>query len=156
MKENNKSSFRRINKERRKAHQQQVDDQVLDIQSGGIEREVDYLSSKKLRWFDYIIIALICAIITGFSFILGIFALKSLERTEFITTAFGAVSVFIWLLIGFIRNNHSAKFYNDSRRRYQSTFTVEEGRNRRIGKMFLLTGVILLIISGVIALILYL
>ena len=95
MKENNKSSIRSINKERKRAHQQQVADKVLDIQSDGIEREADYFSSKKLRWYDYIIIVALCALITGLSFILGIFAFKSLPKTEFITTTFGAIAIFV-------------------------------------------------------------
>lgn len=153
MKENNKPSLKSISKERKEAHKQHVADKISEIQSDGIERETDYLSSKKLRWYDYIIIIAVCAILIGVSFIISIFTLNDLIKTEYFTSMFGIIALVIWLIMGFIRNNNTAKFYNDSRRRYQSTFTVEEGRNRRISKIILFIGLVLLVTTTILLLI---
>ncbi|AHI53121.1 hypothetical protein [Spiroplasma culicicola] len=151
MKRNNKDSLNKqlkdLSKQNRLAHKQEVEDIVKDVQTDFLNREYDYNNAKRLNLIDYILIVLISATLVGLSFIIAIFGLKDISKTEYFTTASGAILLFTALIMGFIRNNNSAKFYNDSRRRYQPTFTEEEARNRRISKIILFTSLILLIVS---------
>ncbi|AOG60663.1 hypothetical protein SHELI_v1c07140 [Spiroplasma helicoides] len=151
MKDKNKDSYKNSLKEhikdRKQAYKQQREDIVSEVQSGGVQKEVEYIDAKKLRWFDYLIIFGTFLALLGLSFIVSVFIMKDIDRTEYITTAIAGLGILVWLVMGWLRNNKTAKFYNDSRRRYQSTFTTDEGINRRKSKIIISIAGLMLITS---------
>ncbi|AUB31875.1 hypothetical protein [Spiroplasma floricola] len=159
MKDKNKTSnfqkLKDLRENEKQAHSQQVQDKVSEISKDPIGSKTKYMDSKKLRWYDYLIALLISLVLIGFSFIIGIFAFKSLEKSEWMITAFALLSILIWLIIGWIKNRQVAKFYNDARRRYQTTLSEEEGFLRRISKITLLVCLVLTITSIIMAITLW-
>ncbi|QHX36860.1 hypothetical protein [Spiroplasma sp. BIUS-1] len=151
--ENKTSNFKKLKdlrEQEKQAHKQQVQDKVSEVSKDPLNSQMRFIDSKKLRWYDYLIALFISAIIIGFSFIIGIFAFKDIDKTEWITTAFALLSILSWLIIGYIKNRQVAKFYNDTRRRYQTTLSEEEGFLRRISKIALLICLVLTITSIII------
>ncbi|AUM62847.1 hypothetical protein [Spiroplasma monobiae] len=150
---NNISNFKKLKdlrEQEKQAHKQKVQDKVSDITKDPLSTQSKFIESKKLRWYDYLIVLSISAFVTGISFILGIFAFKDIEKTEWVTTASALLSLLTWLIIGYIKNRQVAKFYNDTRRRYQTTLSEEEGFLRRISKIALLICLVLTITSIII------
>ncbi|WP_338984625.1 hypothetical protein [Spiroplasma endosymbiont of Diplazon laetatorius] len=154
MKDKNKTSnfqkLKDLREQEKQAHKQQVQDKVSEVSRDPIGSQTRYIESKKLRWYDYLIALGISAGVIGISFILGIFAFKDFSKTEWITTASALIALLTWLIIGYIKNRQVAKFYNDTRRRYQTTLSEEEGFLRRISKIALLICLVLTITSIII------
>ncbi|QGS52150.1 hypothetical protein [Spiroplasma tabanidicola] len=147
---NNKNKYnvlKELRKDQRDAHKDFVNNKVDEVLDDYVEKHSEYISSKKLRWYDYIIIVFISILITGLSFIISIYGFKDITRTNYFTAAAGFLGLFIWIVYGFVINRRTAKFYNDSRRRYSSTLSPEEALSRRINKCFFFGSIILLIIS---------
>ncbi|QBQ07948.1 hypothetical protein SGLAD_v1c07490 [Spiroplasma gladiatoris] len=134
-----------LSKKRKESFNDQVNDAINEIKSGGIEREIEYLDAKKLRWYDYLTLFFAYLIVLGISFLIGIYAFKDIVKTEYICTAISLMGFFIWLIMGYIRNRNTARYFNDARRRYDSTVTPEEGHNRRIAKIIFLFSILMLI-----------
>ncbi|AGR42334.1 hypothetical protein [Spiroplasma diminutum] len=159
MRDKNKTSnfkkLKDLREQEKQAHNQQVQDKVSKISEDPIGNQTRYIDSKKLRWYDYLIALAISSCIIGFSFIIGIFVYKSTEKSEWIVTAFALLSLLAFLFTNWIKNKKVAKFYNDTRRRYQTTLSEEEGYLRRISKIILLVCLVLSITSVIIAITLW-
>ncbi len=128
-------------------HNQYVQDKISQVLDNPMEKQLSFRNSKRLRYYDYIIIILACLFAIGISFLISIYLLKNISRTEWVTAAFTVFSIIGGLVTSWLKNNYVANYYNDKRKRYQTTLSDEEGTMRRIAKIFLITGAILLIVS---------
>ncbi|WP_339033760.1 hypothetical protein [Spiroplasma endosymbiont of Cantharis rufa] len=159
MRDKNKTSnfkkLKDLREQEKIAHKQQVKDKINEISKEPIGTQTRYIDSKKLRWYDYLIVLIISFALIGLSFILGIFALKSTEKSEWVVTAFALITLLAFLITNWIKNRKVAKYYNDITRRYQSTLSEEEGFLRRLSKIILLICLVLSITSIILAITLW-
>ncbi|AGR41456.1 hypothetical protein [Spiroplasma taiwanense] len=151
----NLKKLKDLREQEKLAHKQEISDKVKKLNSDPLETRTKFIHSKKLRWYDYLIIFGFSTFIIGLAFILGIFAFQNIEKTEWIITAIAVFGLLVWLILGWYKNKQVAKFYNDVRRRYQSSLSEEEGHLRRISKIILLICLILVITSIILGLILW-
>ncbi|WP_166508471.1 hypothetical protein [Spiroplasma chinense] len=131
----NSQLIKDLRKQQKEAHEQQVSDKIDSITRDPLETGRQFADSKKLRWYDYISIVAISAAIIGFSFLIGIFALNAIAKTEWVLALATLTTLLTWLILGWFKNKKVAEFFNDSRRRYQTTLTTWEGHLRRILKI---------------------
>lgn len=113
-----------------------------------IGQELKYKSSKSLRYYDYLTILAFFIIFNVVAFLLNKYAIKSKRNywEIFNTLAFALCSI-VSITTGWLINRNSAKFYNSSIKRYDSTLEEDEGFKRRINKMFWLLTLLFLISS---------
>ncbi len=154
-KTNNFKKLKDLREQEKIAHKQQVQDKISQISIEPIGTQTRYIDSKKLKWYDYLIVLIISSALIGLSFILGIFALKSTEKSEWVITAFALISLLAFLITNWIKNRKVARYYNDITRRYQTTLSEDEGFLRRLSKIFLLICLVLSITSIILAITLW-
>ncbi|ALD66681.1 hypothetical protein [Spiroplasma cantharicola] len=159
MRDKNKTSnfkkLKDLHEQEKFAHKQQIQDKVNEISKDPIGTQTRYMDAKKLKWYDYLIVLILSFALIGLSFILGIFALKSIEKTEWIITAFALISLLAFLITNWIKNRKVANYYNDITRRYQTTLSEDEGFIRRLSKIILLICLVLSITSIILAITLW-
>lgn len=104
----------------------------------------EYQSNLHLRWYDWIIIVTLVAAGIGVSFLVGYLTLNSAKMpnwwgASWFAFAYLFVLILIWWILGYWKNKNAEKYYNDRRRRYQKTFTIEEAKCRRFRRLLALS-----------------
>ncbi|ASP28189.1 hypothetical protein SCORR_v1c04150 [Spiroplasma corruscae] len=147
MSKKTRSQIKEVRKAIKDEHNQYVNNKIDQMFENPIQRQMNFDKSRKLRLYDYFIIVTLALLMIGLSFIISIFIIKDINMVSWVTSAFTLICLFSAIVTGWLKNNLVAKFFNDKRRRYQTTMTEEEGLFRRIIKIILFTSLILLIIS---------
>ncbi|AKU79686.1 hypothetical protein [Spiroplasma turonicum] len=147
MSNKNTQKSKDIKRKIKEDHKAYVNNKIDEIFENPVEKHYSFNQSKRLKLYDYIIILISVLISIGISFLISIYGFKDISKTEWFTAAFTFLSLFSAIITGWLKNNYVARFFNDKRRRYQTTLSSEEGFMRRIIKILLLISLILLIIS---------
>ncbi|AVN64233.1 MULTISPECIES: hypothetical protein [Mesoplasma] len=119
-----------------------------DINDKEIIKQAKYKSSKKLMWYDYLIVLFIPLVYVLITYFIAKFAMSNDKNywEYFITLGF-AISLIVSIATGWLRNKQTASYYNNKTKRYDSTFSEDEGIRRRINKILWLITLVLLICS---------
>ncbi|ATZ16563.1 hypothetical protein JN01_0226 [Entomoplasma freundtii] len=104
----------------------------------------EYKATSRLRWFDWLISAIILLVGIGMSFLVGYLTLKSKQTpnwwgASYFAFAYLFVLILIWWMLGYWKNKAAEKYFNDKRRRYQKTYTLEEAKYRRFRNLILVS-----------------
>ncbi|PPE06842.1 hypothetical protein [Mesoplasma corruscae] len=101
--------------------------------------EYKYKYNKKLRYYHYLIVVAFVFVYTIVTFLLTYFLNNTQENLwEYLITSAAFLFLLFAIINGWLRNRKTAKFFNDSRKRYHSTFTEEEGKSKKISKVLFL------------------
>ncbi|AUF83400.1 hypothetical protein CXP39_01090 [Mesoplasma syrphidae] len=144
------SSSRKINKEisefRKNSIKQQINEKIDRHEAKSDYKHIKFLSAKKLRWYDYLTIVFVSAIYIAIAILINQFAFDSSKNyIEILFTTGFLIFLALFLLNGFIRNKRTAKYFNNTFKRYDSTLDEQEGLSRRISKIFILISTILFV-----------
>ncbi|PPE06720.1 hypothetical protein [Mesoplasma corruscae] len=125
----------------------------LNAEDENTAKKIKFKIAKKLNYRNYLFIVFVVILWVAIAFIIDKIVTWNTDFSwEFTTTTGSFICFLIWIIIGFIRNRRTVRFYGDQRRRYDSTYTIEEAKNRKKARIIFLIGLILLI-AGIIKLI---
>ncbi|AKX34072.1 hypothetical protein SLITO_v1c04190 [Spiroplasma litorale] len=147
MNKNNKQDIKSLKKSIKEDHKNYVDGKIDEMFENPVQKLYSFRSSKKLKFYDYFIVAGLVLVSIGISFLISIYGFKNINKTEWVSAGFTIFTLLAAIVTGWVKNNYVAKFFNDKRRRYQTTLSTEEGFMRRIIKILLLTFLTLLVIT---------
>lgn len=104
----------------------------------------DYQQLIKWKWWHLIISLLIGVFGIGLSFLVGYLTYNQpktpgWQGVAWTAMIYSVVEILIWLILGFIKNQRSLRFYNNRRQRYRPTYQIDEARIRVTRRILLLS-----------------
>lgn len=93
----------------------------------------DYQQLTKWKWWHFAVSLVIVAFGIGLSFLVGYLTYNQpktpgWQGIAWTATIYSSIEIFIWLVLGFIKNQRSVRFYNNRRQRYRPTYQIDEAR----------------------------